>query len=293
MNLTSLQALLSPENVSISREDRLVYNRDASRLSGECRAVVWPANAEHVAALVAWSHKEGIDLVPRGAGTGLCGGATPQNSIVVDLTEIAYIQTDYLKHRLIQVGAGVVLDILNRRLEAQGLFLPVIPGSHQSASIGGMIATYAAGLRAVRYGSMRNWVEDITLVDGYGQIQHLTGKQLDDVVGREGATGFIVEAVLRLADLPWQRTVSMQAFDDLEDLMAQRERWLGSPNLTALEYINRPASAAIGWEACPHLLAEFDSAEGPGRAAVLAGKREHPGLWPPGDGHRPSLLWDR
>jgi FAD/FMN-containing dehydrogenase len=52
MNLNSLQALIGAENVSVSIEDRLVYNRDASRLSGECLAVVWPTNAEQVAALV-------------------------------------------------------------------------------------------------------------------------------------------------------------------------------------------------------------------------------------------------
>jgi FAD/FMN-containing dehydrogenase len=203
---------------------------------------------------------------------------------VVDLTEIAHIRTDYLEHRMIQVGAGVVLDVLNRHLEPQGLFLPVIPGSHQSASIGGMIATNAAGLRAVRYGSMRNWVEDITLVDGYGQTHHLTGERLDDVTGREGVTGFITEAVLRLADLPRQRTVSLQAFDDLEDLLAQRGHWLTSPNLTALEYVNRPASAAIGWETRSHLLAEFDSAEG-----QIADLQRIAGLWRDRDGLYPVL----
>jgi FAD/FMN-containing dehydrogenase len=284
MNLTSLQALLGPENVSNSREDRLVYNRDASRLSGKCLAVVWPTNAEQVAALVAWSLNDDIDLVPRGAGTGLCGGATPQNSVVVDLTRIAHIDSDHLDHNLIHVGAGVVLDMLNRYLVPQDLFLPVIPGSHRSASIGGMIATDAAGLRAVRYGSMQNWVEDITLVDGWGQIQHLTGNLLVDVAGREGVTGFIVEAVLRLTDLPRLRTVSLQAFDDLEDLLAQRERWLGSPNLTALEYINRPASAAIGWEARAHLLAEFDSTEG-----QIADLQRITDLWRDRDGLYPVL----
>jgi FAD/FMN-containing dehydrogenase len=75
-------------------------------------------------------------------------------------------------------------------------------------------------------------------------------------------TGFIVEAVLRLADLPQQRTVTLRAFDNLGDLLTQREHWLNSPNLTALEYINPQASAAVGWEARSHLLAEFDSTEG-------------------------------
>jgi len=262
MNLNSLQTLLGPENVSASHEDRLIYSRDASRMAGECLAVAWPIHSEQIEALVMWSHKCNVDLVPRGAGTGLCGGATPNKSVVVDLSRMALIHTFYSEHKLIQVGAGVVLDTLNRYLEPHGLFLPVIPGSHRAASIGGMIATDAAGLRAVRYGKMRHWIEDITLLDGRGQIHHMSGEKMEDVVGREGVVGFIVEAVLRLAALPQQRTVTMSAFDNLDDLMSQRELWLSSQNLTALEYINSAASKAIGWDPCPHLLAEFDSTEG-------------------------------
>ncbi len=262
MNLNSLLTILEPENVSVSTEDRLVYSRDASRLTGECLAVIWPTHIEQIEALVTWSKENDIDLVPRGAGTGLCGGATPKSSIVVDLSRMAHICTLLPKPKLIQVEAGVVLDILNRHLEPDGLFLPVIPGSHQAASIGGMIATNAAGLRAVRYGRMRNWIEEITLIDGCGKTHHLTGEQLKDVVGWEGVVGFIVEAVLRLADLPRRRSVTLRAFDNLEELFVQRELWLSSKNLTALEYINRPTAAALGWEPYPHLMVEFNSAEG-------------------------------
>ena len=262
MNLASLQSLLGKENVSASAENCLVYSRDASLLMGECLAVVWPTYSEHIEALVTWSIENNIDLVPRGAGTGLCGGATPQGSIVVDLSNMTHIHNIYSKQKLVQVEPGIVLDTLNRSLETHGLFLPVIPGSHGAASIGGMIASNAAGLRAVRYGRMQNWIEDITLIDGRGQTRHLTGKKLDDVVGREGVVGFIVEAVLRLTVLPLGRSVTLCAFDNLEDLLNQRELWLSSKNLTALEYINRPTAKALGWEQRLHLMAEFDSMEG-------------------------------
>ena len=83
-----------------------------------------------------------------------------------------------------------------------------------------MIATDAAGLRAVRYGSMRRWVERVTLVDGRGRIRELSGERLADVVGREGVTGFIVEATLRLAALPGHREVRLEA---LHNEVAARE----------------------------------------------------------------------
>ncbi|NOX61638.1 MAG: FAD-binding oxidoreductase [Chloroflexi bacterium] len=279
--MASLQTLVGPENVSASLEDRLVYGRDASRLRGECLAVAWPMHPEQVVALVEWARAEAVDLVPRGAGTGLCGGATPQRSLVADLSRLTRIESVDVEQRRARVQAGVVLETLNRRLALAGLFLPVIPGSHRSASIGGMIATDAAGLRAVRYGVMRDWVEEVTLVDGLGRVHRLSGDALNHAAGREGVTGFITEATVRLAPLPRQRSISLMAFDDEAALLAQRRRWL-VPELTALEYLNRHAAAALGWEPRPHLLAEFDSAQGeirePARIAELWRQRD--GLYP-------------
>ncbi len=284
MNLAALTAMFAPERVSTSQEDRLVYRQDASFLRGTCLAVVWPQNLEEVCALLAWAAAEGVDLVPRGAGTGLCGGATPQNSVVVDLSHMTRYSPLDAEGRTICVEAGVVLDTLNRHLGPHGLFLPVIPGSHRTASMGGMIATDAAGLRAVRYGSMRNWVVSLTLVDGEGRLHQLSGAQLEDAIGREGVTGFIVEAVLRLAPLPKQRTVTLLPFDDEASLLAQRERWLASSDLTALEYVNSLAAEAIGWEPKAHLLAEFDSAEG-----QITAHQRLAELWRARDGLYPVL----
>ncbi len=294
MNLKHLPAILGPENVSTTVEERLVYGRDASRLEGECLAVVWPSRPEQVAALVEWARAEGADLVPRGAGTGLCGGAVPQRSVVVDLSRLTAVGPAEVEQQRVAVDAGVVLESLNRRLALHGLFLPVIPGSHRAASVGGMIATDAAGLRAVRYGTMGRWVEAVTLVDGLARRRRLAGDALDDAVGREGVTGFVVAATLRLAPLPARRTVSLLAFDDEASLLAQRERWLAEPRLTALEYLNRHAAAAIGWEARPHLLAEFDSDGGevsdPASIADLWRARD--GLYPVLAGSGYSIIED-
>jgi FAD/FMN-containing dehydrogenase len=168
------------------------------------------------------------------------------------------------------------------------LFLPVIPGSHQVATIGGMIATNAAGLRAVRYGPMRNWVEAISLVDGLGHLHHLTKATLDDAIGREGVTGFVVGATLRLTSLPVRCTVSLQAFDDEMSLLARRDEWLADPalcsGLSALEYLNRHAAIAVGWSPRPHLLAEFESDDGMINDPTLVAD-----LWRLRDGLYPAL----
>lgn len=278
MKISDLQSIFGAERVSNTLENRLAYARDASNFSGDCLAVVWPVHLDEVCALVEWAGREGLDLVPRGAGTGLCGGATPQNSIVVDFSCLTTIGSVDVEQRCVTVGAGVVLDALNRALEPYHLCLPVVPSSHLAATLGGMIATNASGLRAVRYGSMRNWVEAVTLVDGAGRVHHLRGTALDDVAGREGASGFVVEAELRLTDQPRKHSLTLCAFDDTATLLAQRAGWLADPRLTALEYLNRHAAQIVGWPARPHLLAEFEGDGGeilePAQMAELWRRRD-------------------
>ncbi|GBE23303.1 putative FAD-linked oxidoreductase [bacterium BMS3Bbin01] len=294
MNTAELRAIVGAGNVSDSTDDLVVYGRDASRLEGDCLAVVWPSQPPQVTALVEWAQAVGVDLTPRGAGTGLCGGATPQKSLVVDLSRLNTVVSIDTTGRMARVGAGVVLGSLNRNLKVHDLFLPVVPGSHRAATIGGMIATNAAGLRAVRYGSMRRWVQELSLVDGRGRLRRIAGDALDDVVGREGVTGFIVEATVRLAALPHRRTVSLFADDDESVLSAQRDEWISDPRLTALEYLNRHAAGAIGWEPRPHLLAEFDSDGGeltdPDRIDAVWRARD--GLYPVLAGHGYPVIED-
>jgi len=243
--------------------------------------VVWPTEAEQVAELAAWAGREGIDLVPRGAGTGLCGGATPQDSLVVDFSRMNRIFEIDPARCTVRVGPGVVLETLNRTLAGAGLWLPVVPGSHRAAAVGGMIATDAAGLAAVRYGSMRQWVERVTLIDGLGRTHELSGERLADVVGREGASGFVVEATLRLAELPGPCEVRLEALQDERQAVTRRDEWLADPGLTALEYLNPYAAAAIGWPALPHLLIERQVQTPPAdetQAAALWAARD--GLYP-------------
>jgi FAD/FMN-containing dehydrogenase len=194
----------------------------------------------------------------------------------------------------IQVGAGVVLGALNRTLAANNLFLPVIPGSHQAATVGGMIATDAAGLRAIRYGTMRDWVEEATLVDGLGRLTNLHGERLADAVGREGVTGFIVEARLRLEPRLAQRSVTIQPFDSIAELLDYREMLCLDPSLTALEYFNGQAADAIGWPPVSHLLAEFNSDYGevrePEHIAEIWRRRD--GLYPRLAGKGYSVIED-
>jgi glycolate oxidase len=215
-----------------------------------------------VVCLAQWAAETGIDLVPRGAGTGLCGGATPQNSIVVDSSRLRQIGAGDIQSKLVVVDAGVPLDQFNRMLHPDGLYFPVIPGSHRSATIGGMIATNAAGLHAVRYGRMSDWVEEVIVVDGKGEVQRLSAGERNAFAGREGITGMIVRATLRLTEVPKCRSLTLFSFEHLADMLKQVKQLKTNSALSALEYLNPHAAALVGWTARHCVLAEYYSSEG-------------------------------
>ena len=260
--MEDLESLFQPGQVSTREETRIAYSRDASRIQGECQAVVWPDSTDDVARLVRWAVETGIDLVPRGAGTGLCGGATPQNSVVVDSAHLRHLGPVDIQTKQIVVDAGIPLDHLNRTLHSEGLFLPVIPGSHRSATVGGMIATNAAGLHAIRYGRMNDWVEEAVVVDGKGDVHRLSFNDSKYVAGREGLTGMIVQAKLRLAEIPRNRSLTLLRFEHLEDMLNQIRNLKTNPSLSALEYLNPQAAVVVGWAAKHTLLAEYQSGDG-------------------------------
>jgi len=273
-----LVSLFQPGQVSTREETRIAYSRDASRIQGGCQAVVWPETVTDVVRLAQWAAETGIDLVPRGAGTGLCGGATPQNSVVVDSAHLRHLGPVDIQTKQIVVDAGIPLDHLNRTLHSEGLFLPVIPGSHRSATIGGMIATNAAGLHAVRYGKMADWVEDVVIVNGKGQVQCLSGSSRSNSTGWEGITGMIVQATLRLTERPGNRSLTLLPLENLRELLDQIDSLKTNPALSAMEYINPNAAVKVGWAAKHTLLVEYQSADGeikdPEEMAIIWGARE-------------------
>ena len=138
----------------------------------------------------------------------------------------------------------------------------MIPGSHRSATIGGMIATNAAGLHAVRYGRMSDWVEEVVLVDGTGECHQLTADDRKACIGREGITGMIVQSKLRLTEVPEIRSLTLFTFENLQEMLKQVEELKTNPALSALEYLNPHAAALVGWTENHSVLAEFQSAEG-------------------------------
>jgi FAD/FMN-containing dehydrogenase len=168
--------LPAPEIQGLYRTDtraRAAYAEGAGIYRIIPRAVCVPYDSEDLVRLVCWAGDHGVPLIPRGAGSAM-GGGNVGDGVIVDLTRMVdqQIEIDPGERRAF-TSAGVTLGELNQAAGKHGLRLPPDPSSGHWATLGGMVATNAAGARSVRYGSVRPWVEEMTLVTADGEALRL------------------------------------------------------------------------------------------------------------------------
>jgi len=189
------------------------YEHDEMPIYGSARpdAVVLASSAEEVSKVMAWAYEQEVPVIPRGAGTGLCGACVPAGGgIVLSLAEMNDIIGIDKENLTMTVQPGVLLMEVAAAAEAEGLFYPPDPGE-KTATIGGNIMTNAGGMRAVKYGVTRDYVRELKVVLPDGRLMTLGSKTAKNssgyslvqlMVGSEGTLGVVVEATLKLIPLP-------------------------------------------------------------------------------------------
>lgn len=240
-----------------SKIEKIAYGTDASQIKGQARKIVFPKNASEIANII----RTETNIVPRGAGTGLVGGAVPLNSLVIDLSKMHKILEIDRIRKTVYIEAGCILDDLNYELGKHSLEFPVQPSSNKVCTIGGMIATNAVGARAIRYGRTSDWVKELEVVTGNNEIHKVKPLGFSDFCGMEGITGIITKAKLKLIDKP-NRTVSLFKFQGLGELIEKVRALKSIKEVSMLEFLDKASSKAIGWEEGYYLLVEFESEQG-------------------------------
>jgi D-lactate dehydrogenase (cytochrome) len=207
----ALEDLLGGDRVSTGADDRSQHGHDES-FHPEARPdlVVWPRAIDEAAAIVRIAARHRLPLIPFGAGTSLEGQvAALAGGISVDMRELNAIERPSLDDLDVKVQAGVTRRALDARLRPQGVFFAVDPGA--DATIGGMVATGASGTTTVRYGSMRENVLSLTVIDAHGEVVRTHSRARKSsagydltrlMIGSEGTLGLICEAVLRIHPIP-------------------------------------------------------------------------------------------
>jgi glycolate oxidase len=168
MIVKMLKGIVGNQWVITDRERMLDYLTDETAATVKPKPakeliLVKPASAQEVSRVLKLANLERIPVFPRGGGTGLCGGAIPTvNGIILSLERLKGLEVD--KDNLMAIAeAGVTLQELIEKVEAEGLFFPPHPGD-ESAQVGGLVACNAGGARAVKYGVMRSYVKGIEAV---------------------------------------------------------------------------------------------------------------------------------
>jgi glycolate oxidase len=226
--IKELRGIVGREQVRTSDEEVALYAYDATPFAPATRpdAVVFPKSAEEVAAVLQLANRARFPVVPRGAGSGLTGGARPiLGGVVVStqrLNQIVKIDSDNLQ---VVVQPGVVTEELQYEVEKVGLFYPPDPQSREFCTIGGNLAENAGGPRAMKYGVTRNYVLALQAVLPEGTLVRLGARTVKSVVGYdllslmvgcEGTLGIITEATLRLLPAPESRGTLLAVFDRME-----------------------------------------------------------------------------
>ncbi|RBM12934.1 FAD-binding oxidoreductase [Prauserella sp. PE36] len=234
--LSTLREELGAEAVLTDPDVTAAYSRDEMPLApaGVPLAVVLPSDVAGVQATVRACAEAGVPIVPRGAGSGICGGANAIEGCVVLVTtkldEILEIDAD---NRLAVVQPGVVNLHLRDAVAKHGLFYPPDPSSYDWCTIGGNLATNAGGLCCVKYGVTTDSVLglEVVLADGSllrtgrRTVKGVAGYDLTKLfVGSEGTLGVITQATLALRPLPQAPGTLVAAFSSTRDAGAAVSR---------------------------------------------------------------------
>jgi glycolate oxidase len=220
--------LINGIEISDEKEDLICYSYDASYAKGSLpELIAWPKNTDEIVRIVKWATNKGLKIVPRGAGTGMAGGAIPINSrsIIVSLEKMREILEVNTKNFTTTLQTGVINGELQKELTIYELFYPPDPASLDYCTIGGNVATNAGGPRAIKYGVTRNYVLELETVLSTGGVFTLGGKTFKRVtgyeikelfIGSEGTLGIISRVTLRVLPQPEEVITLLVSFDSIE-----------------------------------------------------------------------------
>jgi glycolate oxidase len=244
---------LAPKAVLITDEQgRRTFETDALT-AYHCLplAVVLPESTEEVSAILRFCHDNHIKVVPRGAGTSLCGGALPlEDAIVLCLSRMNKVLEVDTKNRVAHVEAGITNIGITKAASGEGFFYAPDPSSQIACTIGGNIATNSGGAHCLKYGVTVNNLLGVRMVMMDGEIIDIGGTHLDApgydflplLTGSEGQLGIVTEATVRLLKAPEGSRPILLGFDSTEAAASCVAAIIaGGVIPVAVEFMDRPA----------------------------------------------------
>lgn len=227
-HIETFRTIVGSEHVYVDSETLDHYAHDETEnLHFLPEVVIKPRTAQEISQILKICNTDLIPVTPRGAGTGLSGGALPHlGGVLLSTERMNSILSIDERNLQVTTEPGVITEVLQQAVKEKKLFYPPDPSSRGSCFIGGNIAENSGGPKAVKYGVVKDYVLNLELVLPTGEIiwtgsnvlKNVTGYNLTQlVVGSEGTLGIVTKIVLKLIPLPTQELLMLVPFRKLEE----------------------------------------------------------------------------
>ena len=250
--IAGLSRLLASEALITSEDEMRPYEADALTAFRKMPlAVALPSTTEEVSTVLRYCSAQGVPVVPRGSGTSLVGGSTPQeDAVVIGVSKMNRIlEIDYA-NRAARVQAGVTNLAITGAVMAEGFFYAPDPSSQLACSIGGNIAMNSGGAHCLKYGVTTNNILGLRVVLLDGRVVDIGGDHLDLpgydflglMIGSEGQLGIVTEATVRILRAAEGARPVLFGFPRPEQAGAAVAAIIGAGIIpVAMEYMDKPA----------------------------------------------------
>lgn len=264
---SEISKIVGRDNICVGPDQLEPYSRDETEdLVYFPELVVKPSSTEQVSELLKLCNRLSIPVTPRGAGTGLCGGALAvHGGLMISMENFNRIIEIDERNLQATVESGVVTEELMNAVAEKGLYYPVDPSSKGSCFIGGNVAHGSGGPRVVKYGTIREYVLNLEIVLPNGEImwtgantlKYASGLNLTQLmIGSEGILAIITKVVLKLIPRPAHSLVMLASFPGNEEACtAVSSIFMAGVCPSTLEFMERKAVEwVIAYDQFPYVL---------------------------------------
>lgn len=249
------EKVLGKDNVSVEPNTLEIYSTDSAQLTGKPSLVCWPTDPKQIHQIILYSRRNKTTISPRGAGTNLVGSICSEDAIILDLSKMNKIIEKTTE--TVTVEPGISIGELNKQISPS--YFPITPAKNNTCTIGGMISTNASCPESIKFSRMKDWVQEVEIIDGSGRIKLLT----HNFCGFEGQTGIIIKAKLRiLPEKPKYESMDIMKFSDYEKLIQTVIEIKDNKNIILLELINHTAAKISGLNRVNYLIVVYTDIKG-------------------------------
>ena len=251
-SIKKLEGIVGEKHLVTAREDLMCYSYDGTGMEYMPSAVAFPGSAAEICSIMELANQELFPVIPRGAGTGMTGGALPvEGGLVLVMNRLNRILEIDTENQVASVEPGVITGQFQAAVAKEGLFYPPDPASRDFCTMGGNVAECSGGPSAVKYGVTRDYVLGLEVVLPDGRLIHtgvrtakgVVGYDLTRlIVGSEGTLGIITKVIVRLLALPTHKKTYLILTDSIRQAAQLVSEILKNGILpNTLEYMDQAA----------------------------------------------------